>query len=385
MKRFAILGSTGSIGKNALNVARHLRNRMQVTALVAHSNIDLLEQQAIEFNPSIIAVYNSAKAQELRQRLPHQKIVEGIEGICEAACHADVDMVITAMVGTAGLVPTVSAIKAGKDIGLANKETLVAGGALIMKLVQEHEVQLIPIDSEHSALFQCLTGEKRASISRIILTSSGGPFRTWTDAQLANVTREQALNHPTWRMGPKVTIDSSTLMNKGLEVIEARWLFNVVPAKIEVVVHPQSIVHSLIEFVDQSMLAQMGEPNMIVPIQYAMTYPDRCEGMLKPFDFLKHPVLEFSVPDRKKFRCLQLAYDALQCGGSMSCYMNAANEILVELFLSGQIGWSEISTRLEELMQRHQVIEVDSLEAILAVDVQAREEASRFRTQLLKK
>jgi 1-deoxy-D-xylulose-5-phosphate reductoisomerase len=378
VKRFAILGSTGSIGKNALNVARHLKDRVKVTALAAHSNIELLEEQILEFKPSIVAVYDPVKAKELRKRLPHQKIVEGIEGLCEAATHSDVEMVITAMVGTAGLVPTVHAIKAGKDIGLANKETLVAGGDFIMKLVQENEVQLIPIDSEHSALFQCLNGEKRTSISRIILTSSGGPFRTWTHEQIENVTIEQALNHPTWKMGPKVTIDSSTLMNKGLEVIEARWLFNLDPAKIEVVVHPQSVIHSLIEFVDHSMLAQMGEPNMIVPIQYAMTYPDRCPGMLMPFDFLKRPVLEFSVPDKKKFRCLQLAYDALQSGGSMPCYMNAANEVLVELFLLGQIGWNEISVQLEELMQKHQVIKVDSLEAILAVDAQAREEASNL-------
>jgi len=375
MKRIAILGSTGSIGQNALNVARHLNDRIEVVALAAHSNIDLLEKQAREFKPALIAVFDHVKAKELRERLPHQKIVEGMEGICEVATISQADMVITAMVGTAGLLPTIEAIKAGKDIGLANKETLVAGGYLIMKLAQEREVSIIPIDSEHSALFQCLNGEKRSAISRLILTSSGGPFRTWTQEQIDHVTVEQALNHPTWKMGPKVTIDSSTLMNKGLEVIEARWLFNIDPAKIEVIIHPQSVIHSLIEFVDQSMLAQMGEPNMIVPIQYAMTYPERCSGMLKPFDFTKRSVLEFFIPDKNKFRCLRLAYEALECGGSMSCYMNAANEVLVERFLAGQIHWKKISTQLEELMQQHKVVQIDSLDAILAVDKQAREEA----------
>jgi 1-deoxy-D-xylulose-5-phosphate reductoisomerase len=379
VKQIAILGSTGSIGVNALNVARHLSDRIQVKVLAAHSNIDLLEKQALEFQPSLIAVFDSVKAKELRRRLPHFKIVEGMEGVCEAASYGDVELVITAMVGTAGLLPTVEAIKAGKNIGLANKETLVAGGAFIMKLAQEYKVSIIPIDSEHSALFQCLKGEKQTSVSRLILTSSGGPFRTWSEEQIANVTVEQALNHPTWKMGPKVTIDSSTLMNKGLEVIEAHWLFNIDPAKIEVVIHPQSVIHSMIEFVDQSMLAQMGEPSMIVPIQYAMTYPERCPGLLKPFDFMSRSVLEFSMPDKNKFRCLRLAYDALECGKSMPCYMNAANEILVERFLAGKMTWHDISVQLEELMQQHKVIPVDSLDAILAVDAQARKEASNIR------
>jgi 1-deoxy-D-xylulose-5-phosphate reductoisomerase len=378
MKRISVLGSTGSIGQNALKVARHLNLDIQVVALAARENIDLLEAQAREFNPDLIAVYNPDRAYELQKRLPGKTVLAGMEGLLAAASYSSADMVISAIAGTLGLQPTIEAILAGKDIGLANKEALVSGGALIMKLVQDNGVSLIPIDSEHSAIFQCLKEEKREAVRRLILTSSGGPFRTWTEERLKNVTVADALNHPTWKMGPKVTIDSSTLMNKGLEVIEAYWLFNVPLDKIDVVIHPQSIIHSLVEFNDYSILAQMGEPNMIVPIQYAMTYPVRRPGLLKPFDFVKNGKLDFAAPDLKAFRCLGLAYEALQKGGSMPCYMNAANEVLVERFLAGEIEWSEISSHLEFLMGRHPVIPIDSLETILAIDAVAREEASNL-------
>lgn len=376
MKQIAILGSTGSIGRNALNIARHLKKRFRVVALAARDNIDLLEQQAREFQPLIIGVFNPEKARELQKRLPGQRILAGMDGLKAVAACSEADMVISAIAGTMGLQPTIEAILAGKDIGLANKEALVSGGSLVMRLAKEKGVQLIPIDSEHSAIFQCLNGEKKSTVHRIILTSSGGPFRTWSKEQIDHVTVEQALNHPTWRMGPKVTIDSSTLMNKGLEVIEAHWLFNIELDKIEVIIHPQSIIHSLVEFNDYSMLAQMGVPNMIVPIQYAMTYPDRYPGLLSPFDFLKNSKLEFFKPDLNNFRCLALAYEAIRKGGSLPCYMNAANEVLVERFLAGKISWREIGNQLEYLMSQHSVQSVDTLEDILAVDTLAREDAA---------
>lgn len=377
MKKIAILGSTGSIGRNALNVVRHLNTRFRVVALAARENIDLLEQQAGEFQPLLIAVFQPEKARELQKRLPGQVILSGMEGLRAVAACQEADLVISAIAGTLGLQPTIEAILAGKDVGLANKEALVSGGELVMRLVREKKIQLLPIDSEHSAIFQCLNGEKKSAVNRIILTSSGGPFRNWTQEQLENITVDQALNHPTWKMGPKVTIDSSTLMNKGLEVIEARWLFNMEVDKIDVIIHPQSIVHSLVEFNDFSMLAQMGLPSMIVPIQYAMTYPDRYPGLLEPFDFIKHGKLEFFKPDLGKFRCLALAYEAIQRGGSLPCYMNAANEVLVERFLAGEISWKEIGNQLERLMSQHQVQSVDTLEDILAIDVQARDEAAK--------
>lgn len=377
MKRIAILGSTGSIGRNALQVVRHLKSRFQVVALAARENIDLLEQQVLEFQPTLIAVFNPDKAYELQKRLPHHTVLAGMEGLRAVAAYEEAEMVISALVGTVGLQPTIEAIVAGKQIGLANKEALVSGGALVMQLVKQHGVELIPIDSEHSAIFQCLNGEKRSTIRRLVITSSGGPFRTWTDEQLENITVTQALNHPTWNMGPKITIDSSTLMNKGLEVIEAYWLFNVDLDKIEVVIHPQSIIHSLVEFNDYTLLAQMGVPTMIVPIQYAMTYPERYPGMLEPFDFAKHEKLEFAIPDKTRFRCLALAYEAIRQGGSLPCYMNAANEILVQRFLAGEISWNEISIQLEHLMSQHSIQAVDDLESILAVDAQAREEAAQ--------
>jgi len=375
MKKITILGSTGSIGKNALKVIKHLGEGFEVVALAAHSNIEELEQQAHEFNPQLIAVYDKEKAVELQKRIPNFKVVGGMEGLEEAATHSDVNFVVSAVVGTCGLIPTVSAIKAGKDIALANKESLISGGCLIMSLVRKHGVRLIPVDSEHSAIFQCLHGEEKKTIGRIILTASGGPFRQIPLTDLRKVSAKAALQHPNWKMGPKITIDCSTLMNKGLEMIEAHWLFGVSPEKIDVVIHPQSIIHSMVEFIDGSILAQMSVPNMIVPIQYALTFPERKPGIIKPFDFIQHERLEFTLPDSAKFRCLSHAYTSLQLGKSMPCYMNAANEILVQRFLQEEIGWFDIGEKLEKLMLRHSLCEVDSIETVLEVDKLARREA----------
>lgn len=377
MKKIALIGSTGSIGRSTLDVVRHLSPKKgKIVALAAHSNIDLLELQAKEFNPKLIAVYDTHKAVELKKRLPKVKIVGGMEGVEEAASFEDANFVMSAMVGTLGLHPTIAALKAGKTVGLANKESLVSGGALVMGLAKKHKATLLPIDSEHSALFQCLVGEEKSAVRRLILTASGGPFLSYSIDQLAGITVEQALNHPTWNMGPKITLDCSTLMNKGLEVIEAHWLFELNIDNIDVVIHPQSIIHSLVEYVDGSMKAQMSEPSMRIPIQYALTYPHREPGLQKPFDFTHARQLQFFPPDWQKFRCLHLAYESLRRGGSLACYMNAANEVLGHRFIQREIGWLDLGKKLEILMERHSLTRVDSIEEIAAVDIQARHEAS---------
>ena len=378
MKQIAILGSTGSIGQSTLNVVRHLHDQFKVSAIAARSNIDLLEKQAKEFCPEIVGVFDKQKALELKSRLPMTKVVGGIEGLQEVASYSGVELVISAIAGTLGLVPTLSAIQSGKNVGLANKEALVSGGHLVMSLVKEHKIQLFPLDSEHSAIFQCLNGEQKNDVKRLILTASGGPFRNFNYEQLQNVGREQALSHPTWKMGPKITIDCSTLMNKGLEVIEAHWLFDMAVEDIDVIVHPQSIIHSLVEFHDGALMAQMGEPSMEIPIQYAMTYPNRIRRPGKRFDFLKHSSLQFFAPDMEKFPCLKLAYQAIQAGGSLPCYMNAANEVLVSNFIDGKISWIDISIRLEKLMNRHSIQSIQSIEDVLNVDQQARKEADEI-------
>lgn len=376
IKKLAILGSTGSIGRNCLTVAKHLgKERVQIVAIAARSQIDLLEQQAKEFHPKLVAVHDGNLARELQKRIPHIPVIGGMEGLEAVAVHDQANLVISAISGAIGLVPTIAAIHAGKNIGFANKEVLVSGGELVMSLVRQKGIELIPIDSELTAIFQCLKGEKAKVVQRIIITASGGPFRNFTKDQLENVTVDHALNHPNYRMGPKVTIDSSTLMNKGLEMIEAHWLFQVPASKIDIVVHPQQIIHSMVEFIDNSMLAQMCEPDMLVPIQYAITYPDRYTGSLVPFDFCKNGTLQFLLPDTDRFRCLKLAYEALRLGGSLPCYMNAANEILVHRFLNREIAWKQIAFHLESLLSRHLMKPVNSLQDILAVDQMAREEA----------
>lgn len=331
-----------------------------------------MEEQIYEFKPKLVAVFDKEAAKRLQERLPHYTVLSGVEGLNTVASFEKANFVISSITGTAGLVPTIEAIKSGKDVALANKEVLVSGGELVMRLVKENGVKLIPVDSEHSALFQCMQGNCPSSIRKLILTASGGPFRQFSQEKLASITPAQALNHPNWKMGPKVTIDSSTLMNKGLEVIEAYWLFGLPLEQIEVVVHPQSIIHSMIEYCDGSMMAQMGEPLMLVPIQYALTYPERKPGLLKPFDFIRHGKLEFEIPDVNKFRCLALAYEALKKGASMPCYMNAANEVLVDRFIKQAITWQEIGQKLELLMERHTLQAIPSIEAILEVDREAR-------------
>jgi 1-deoxy-D-xylulose-5-phosphate reductoisomerase len=376
MKSLAILGSTGSIGRNCLAVARHLgKEAIRIVALAARHNIDLLEEQAREFHPEIIAVYDRDQARELQKRLPHIPVLGGMDGLNAVATHEKANQVIAAISGAVGLEPTIAAIKAKKNIGFASKEVLVSAGEVVMSLVRANGIHFIPIDSELTAIFQCLKGEPTKAVQRLLITASGGPFRNFTESQLKEVTVDNALNHPNYRMGPKVTIDSSTLMNKGLEMIEAHWLFQVPLEKIEVVVHPQQIIHSMVEFVDNSILAQMGDTDMLIPIQYAITYPERAPGKLKPFDFVKHNTLQFLLPDTNKFRCLKLAYEAIRTGGSLPCYMNAANEVLVHRFLKKEIPWNVIASKLEDLMSRHSVSPMTSLQDVLAVDAAARQEA----------
>lgn len=376
MKKLSICGSTGSIGTSTLKIVEHHVHEFQVVALAAKSNIKLLKEQALKFHPKLVAVADVEKAEELQQHLPGIKVVGGAQGVEEAAAISGADMLVAAMTGAAGIAPTLAAIDAGKDIALANKEVLVAAGALVMQRVSEKGVRLLPVDSEHSALFQCLEGEKRSKVRRLILTASGGPFRTHTDEQLKQVTLGCALKHPSWMMGPKVTIDSSTLMNKGLEVIEAHWLFGIPLAQIEVVVHPQSIIHSMVEFVDGSIMAQMSMPDMITPIQYALTYPERCHGFLKPFDFAMARTLEFFPPDTKRFSCLPLAYESAAMGGTSPAYLNAANEVLVDRFVAGDIHWLDIGGKLGNLVSQHVAQHALSLEAIMNADCLARREAS---------
>jgi len=376
VKRIGILGSTGSIGTSALQVIAHLGEEYQVVALAARSNVAILISQIRAFQPELVALHDECASQEIRNLFPHLTVLSGMEGLKAVASYCEADLIISAMTGTVGLAPTLAAIEAGKDVALANKEVLISGGDLITRRVREKNVRLLPIDSEHSALYQCLQGNEQKSVQRLILTASGGPFYTWPDEKLKRVAVEDALAHPNWRMGPKITIDCSTLMNKGLEVIEAHWLFGIPLKQIEVVIHPQSIIHSFVEYVDGSMLAQMGEPSMLVPIQYAITYPQRKPGLMKPFDFIQRSKLEFYMPDKKRFRCLDLAYIAQTTGKSLPAYMNAVNEILVNEFMAKKIQWHEIPSKLETLMEQHQVQDVSSLEAILEIDQQARLEAA---------
>ena len=374
MKKISILGSTGSIGKNTLEVAKHLG--YEVVALSAHSTIDLLEKQVLEWRPKCVAVFDKKKAFELKKRIPEVVVVSGIEGLIEVATLPQVDFVVSAIVGAAGILPTLKAIEAGKTIGLANKEVLIAAGELIMSAAKKQGVNILPIDSEHSAIFQCLQGECSSGINRIILTASGGPFRGRTAEQLEGITPSSALKHPTWKMGKKITIDSSTLMNKGLEVIEAKFLFDVPLEKIDVVVHPQSIVHSFVEFIDGSLLSQLGEHDMKIPIQYALTYPKRKKGIVPCFDFNKYSKLEFFSPEWGKFPCLGLAYEAAKTGGTLPCFMNAANEVLVERFLEGKISWTQIGKKLETLMGAHRSEPQESLDTLFEVDREARKMAT---------
>jgi 1-deoxy-D-xylulose-5-phosphate reductoisomerase len=376
MKRLAILGSTGSIGKSTLQIVSHHREEFEVVALAAHSNAALLAEQIRSFRPKRVALYEKQKAIELREMCGSKPILYGEEGLEEVATFADADLVVMAIVGLNALGPTVAALRAGKAVALASKEVLVAAGGLIKRLAKEANVPLLPIDSEHSAIFQCIDGKKQSEIERVILTASGGPFFSLPLEKMEEISVEEALCHPTWRMGPKVTIDCSTLMNKGLEMIEARWMFDLAPEKIEIVIHPQSLIHSFIEWIDGTLMAQMSEPNMIYPIQYALTYPQRRQGFLPRFDFSKNGKLEFHPYDSKKFPAINLAQEALKVGESLPPFLNGANEMLVERFIKKEISWLDIIKRLEKLMARHAVSSISSIEDVFQVDQQARKEAS---------
>ena len=369
----SILGSTGSIGRQAREVCAHLG--LRVAALAAHHSVQLLEEQARRFHPAQVAVVDRTAAADLKIRLADTgiRVQAGEEALIEAACCETADTVLNAVVGIAGLLPTVAAIEAGKDIALANKETLVAGGHLVMPMAARHEVRMLPVDSEHSAIFQCLQGHTdAAAIERILLTASGGPFFGRTRAELAAVTPAMALRHPTWQMGAKITIDSSTLMNKGLELIEARWLFDVRPDQIEIVVNRESILHSAVAFVDGAVIAQLGLPDMKLPIQYALTWPDRLPMDGGRLSLAQLGTLSFARPDEETFRCLPLCREAIRRGGGYPCVANGANEEAVALFLAGKLRYLEIAERIEEAMARWPDEPVDTVEAVLAADAFAR-------------
>ncbi|NOX18390.1 MAG: 1-deoxy-D-xylulose-5-phosphate reductoisomerase [Chlorobi bacterium] len=373
-KKIAILGSTGSIGVNTLDVVEKFSDKFEITALTANNNIDLIEAQIKKFKPSIAVIGEEEKARKLSEKIGDIcSVLYGAKGLNEMAKETDYDILVSSLVGFAGLSPTIEGIKRGKRIALANKETLVAAGEYVMKLAEKHNSEIIPVDSEHSAIFQTLVGEDRKNLRKIILTASGGPFFSKTAEELKSVTIEEALNHPNWSMGNKVTIDSATMMNKGLEMIEARWLFNLPKEKIEPLIHPQSIIHSMVEFNDGSIKAQLSMPDMRLPIQYALSYPERLPAQFVDTDFAKLSALTFHKPDYEKFRCLQLAFDVMEQGGLKPCIMNAANEIAVDKFLNGQIKFSEIPDVIESALEKIEMNFTDELETIFECDRLTRE------------
>lgn len=379
-KRIAILGSTGSIGTQALQVIEEHPERYEAYILTANNKIDLLIQQARKFLPDAVVIANESKYCELKEALADLpiKVYAGAKALCEVVESRSIDMVLTAMVGYAGLRPTMAAIRAGKPIALANKETLVVAGELINALANEYKVPILPVDSEHSAIFQCLAGEMNNPIEKIILTASGGPFRTCTKAELAHVTKAQALKHPNWDMGAKITIDSASMMNKGFEVIEAKWLFGVRPEQIEVIIHPQSVIHSMIQFEDSSVKAQLGMPDMRLPIQYAFSYPYRIKSSFDRLDFTQCNALTFEKPDVERFRNLALAYEALKQGGNMACILNAANEVVNAAFLADRIGFLDMSDIIEKTMSQAQFIATPTYEDYVATDNEARKIAEEL-------
>ncbi|MBP5327205.1 MAG: 1-deoxy-D-xylulose-5-phosphate reductoisomerase [Bacteroidales bacterium] len=379
MKHLAILGCTGSIGTQTLNVVRRHPNLFQVEALIAGTNANLLIEQALEFKPNMVVIADKAKYPIISEALQHTdiKVFAGEESICSAVEMDCVDIVMAAIVGFAGLRPTLRAIQAGKTIALANKETMVVAGAIVTMEAQRHKVAILPVDSEHSAIFQTLQGESHNRIDKILLTASGGALRGKKREQLGNVTLEEVLKHPNWSMGRKVTIDSASLMNKGLEVIEAKWLFNVEPKDIQVLIHPQSIVHSMVQFEDGSIKAQIGTPTMETPIQYALSYPFRIESHLPRFSFLEHPELTFSTPDTDTFRCLSLAYNAIERGGNMPCVLNAANEIAVQKFIDGRIRFLDIADFVAKALDETPFIENPSLDDLFAIDSEIRSRCNK--------
>jgi len=380
-KGIAILGSTGSIGTQALDIVAGNRDLYEVKLLTANNNADLLISQAVEFHAGSVVICNEGLYPKVSYELKDTgtKVYSGAGAISDVLSSEDgIDMVLTAMVGFSGLEPTITAIRSGRNIALANKETLVAGGSLVTSLLKEHpEVSVVPVDSEHSAIFQCLKGEN-SGLAKILLTASGGPFLWTSKSDLQNVTRDDALNHPKWNMGAKVTIDSASMMNKGFEMIEARWLFDVRPDDIEIVIHPQSIIHSMVEFVDGSIIAQMGVPDMRLPIQYAFTHPERIPSPVKKVDLTALGGFTFLKPDREKFPCIDIAYDAIRRGGNAPCVMNAANEIAVRSFLSGAVQFVRIPELIRNTMDKVSFVPTPSLEDILASDREGRVVAEEF-------
>jgi len=383
-ERIALLGSTGSIGSQTLDIVSRFPENFSVEILIAGNNVELLTKQARQFHPDTVVIENLGHFAQLKENLSNTKIkvYAGEEAIENVVTSSSVDVVIASIVGYSGLRPTVAAIKAGKKIALANKETMVVAGEIICKLARETGSRIIPVDSEHSAIFQCLTGEKSSEIEKITLTASGGPFLNLTEEMLRKVRPDEALRHPNWEMGCKVTIDSASLMNKGLEVIEARWLFDLTPEQISVIIHPQSIIHSFVHFLDGSVKAQLGVPDMRLPILYALSYPDRLNSDLPRLDFKDHPTLTFTEPDLKRFRNLSLAYHALREGGNMCCILNAANEIAVEAFMSEKIGFLQMPDVVEHTMESNLYSSNPDLDLLELTDKQAREAASNYINKL---
>jgi len=378
MKKVIILGSTGSIGTQTLDVIKNFRENFEIVGLTAYNNVELLSKQIREFNPKVVAVKDEDKANQLRENLKKNvEILTGSKGLQEIVKY-DADLVVVAVEGIAGLIPTVTAIQRGKDVALANKEVLVTAGQIVMDLVKKKDITLLPVDSEHSAILQCLRGNDKKEVSRLILTASGGPFRGKKKEDLRKVTVNEALNHPNWKMGKKITIDSATLMNKGFEVIEAKWLFDISEDKIDVIVHPQSIIHSMVEYIDGSIIAQLAAADMRIPIQYALNYPTR--NYINGINFLDFSLttqLTFEKPDLETFRCLSLAYEALKIGGTMTTVLNAADEIAVSLFLNKKIEFLQIAEIIEESMKEHNNIQNPTLDDIINVDKEVKEKIAK--------
>jgi 1-deoxy-D-xylulose-5-phosphate reductoisomerase len=380
MKYIAVLGSTGSIGTQTLDVIRLNPDSFKVHTLTAGNNVELLIKQAIEFKPAVVVIADKNKYKDLAKALSSYpiKVLAGNSEIENAVSNPAIDIVLTAMVGFSGLLPTIKAIKANKTIALANKETLVVAGDIISELVKKHRVNIIPVDSEHSAIFQCLAGEFHNPVEKIYLTASGGPFRTKNIQELEHVTIKQALKHPNWDMGAKITIDSASMMNKGLEAIEAKWLFELEPKQIDIIIHPQSIIHSIVQFSDGSMKSQMGLPDMKLPIQYALTYPNRLHSDFERFNFINYPELTFEKPDLNKFKNIQIAYDAMTKGGNVPCVMNAANEIAVDAFLKEQIKFTEIPKIIEKTINKTNFVARPSVADYIDSDAEARKIANEL-------
>lgn len=383
-RRIAILGSTGSIGRQALDVVRQHKDLFEVELLTANNSSALLIEQAMEFRPGSVVICNEAKYQEVADALqPNDiKVFTGMDSVCSLVEAEDIDIVLTALVGFSGLRPTISAIKAGKIIALANKETLVAGGSVVMDLARKYNSPILPVDSEHSAIFQCLLGETGNPISRIHLTASGGPFRTWDRDRIAAATKNEALKHPQWTMGAKITIDSATMMNKGFEMIEARWLFDTAPDKINIVVHPQSIIHSMVEFADGAVIAQLGNPDMREPIQFALSFPERLSLNNKKLDFASLQGLTFEEPDMEKFPCLSLAFEAIRKGGNVPCAMNAANEAAVAAFLKDGIRFYDIPEIISACMAGVDFVEKPTVDDLLSTNAEVYRAAAEMCAKL---